>query len=176
MSWKSCVKARRLSMRWIPWVGKSLWSQSDSLFSFTLEAVLSYRLSSTMLVALIFLYVGPIAYAQRVVDQGLVIKDVTLISPERAAPLQHAYVRIRDGRIAEVSERPLRGEQQIDGAGRYLTPGLIDSHVHLAVSPGFPAAMTAEQAAAHPDVVAATRAQDPKSYLFFGFTTVVDLI
>ena len=135
-------------MRWIPWVGKSLWSQSDSLFSFTLEAVLSYRLSSTMLVALIFLYVGPIAYAQRVVDQGLVIKDVTLISPERAAPLEHAYVRIRDGRIAEVSERPLRGERQIDGTGRYLTPGLIDSHVHLGSIPG----MTDEQEAAHPDI------------------------
>ena len=107
---------------------------------------------------------------------GLVVSDVTIVSPERAAPLEHAYVRILDGRIAEVSTRPLRGQEKIDGTGRYLIPGLIDSHVHLAVPPGFPAAMTREQAAAHPDVVASTLAQDPKSYLFFGFTTVVDLV
>jgi imidazolonepropionase-like amidohydrolase len=107
---------------------------------------------------------------------GLVVSDVTVVSPERAAPLEHAYVRIREGRIVEVSESPLLGEQEIDGTGRYLIPGLIDSHVHLAVSPGFPAAMTAEQAAAHPEIVAANLAQDPKSFLFFGFTTVVDLV
>jgi hypothetical protein len=34
---------------------------------------------------------------------GLVISDVTVISPERAAPLEHAHVNIRDGRIEEVS-------------------------------------------------------------------------
>jgi imidazolonepropionase-like amidohydrolase len=68
---------------------------------------------------------------------GLVISDVTVISPERAAPLQHAHVRIRDGRIKEVSERPLEGGQKTNGTGRYLFPGLIDTHVHLAISPGF---------------------------------------
>lgn len=107
---------------------------------------------------------------------GLVISDVTVISPERAEPLTHAYVRIVDGKIAEVSERPLRGERQIDGAGRFLIPGLIDGHVHLAVSPGYPAAMTAEQARAHPEIVAGNLAQDPKSFLFYGFTTVIDLV
>lgn len=107
---------------------------------------------------------------------GLVVSDVTVISPERAAPLEHAFVRILEGRIAEVSERPLRGEQAIDGMGRYLIPGLIDSHAHLAVPPGFPSAMTVQQAAAHPEIVAAALAQDPKSYLFFGFTTLVDLV
>jgi imidazolonepropionase-like amidohydrolase len=108
--------------------------------------------------------------------QGLVIADVTIVSPERPAPLAHAYVRILDGRIVEVSARPLLGQEEIAGSGRYLVPGLIDSHVHLAVPPGFPSAMTREQAAAHPEVVASTLAQDPKSYLFFGFTTVVDLV
>jgi imidazolonepropionase-like amidohydrolase len=106
---------------------------------------------------------------------GLVISNVTVVSPERAAPLAHAYVRILDGKIAAVSESRLRGETEIDGTGRYLIPGLIDSHVHLALAPGFPSGMTAEQAAAHPDIVAAALAQDPRSYVFFGFTTVVDL-
>jgi imidazolonepropionase-like amidohydrolase len=105
-----------------------------------------------------------------------VVSDVTVVSPDRAAPLEHAYVRIDEGRIAEVSTRPLRGESEIDGRGRFLVPGLIDSHVHLALPPGFPAPMTPEQAAAHPEVVAAALEQDPKSFLYYGFTTVVDLV
>ena len=85
-------------------------------------------------------------------------------------------MRILDGQIAEVSEHRLLGATGIDGNGRFLIPGLIDSHVHLAVAPkGFPAPMTPEQAVANPKIVAAALAQDPKSFLFFGFTTVVDL-
>lgn len=114
--------------------------------------------------------------ASRDPSSGLVISDVTVISPERAAPLDHAHVRIRDGRIMEVSERPLEGGQEIDGTGRYLIPGLIDAHVHLAISPGFPAAMTAADAAANPDIVAEALAQDPKSFLYFGFTSLLDLV
>jgi imidazolonepropionase-like amidohydrolase len=105
-----------------------------------------------------------------------VISDVTVISPERARPLEHAHVRIHDGRITEVSERPLQGGQEINGTGRYLIPGLIDTHVHLAVSPGFPAPMTAADATASPEIVAEALAQDPKSYLYFGFTTLLDLV
>jgi imidazolonepropionase-like amidohydrolase len=116
------------------------------------------------------------ATPKQVSRSGLVVSDVTVISPERTTPLTHAYVRIVDGKITEVSERRLRGERQIDGTGRYLIPGLIDSHVHLAVSPGYPAAMTAEQARAHPAIVAGNLAQDPRSFLFYGFTTVIDLV
>ena len=107
---------------------------------------------------------------------GLVISDVTVVSAERVAPLEHAYVRIRDGRIAEVSSRPIKGVEEIDGKGRFLIPGLIDTHVHLAIAPGFPASMTAADAAANPEIVAAALAQDPKSYLYFGFTTVLDMV
>jgi imidazolonepropionase-like amidohydrolase len=105
-----------------------------------------------------------------------VISDVTVISPERAAPLEHAHVRIHDGRITEVSERPIAGGHTINGTGRYLIPGLIDTHVHLAIPPGFPASMTAADAARHPDIVAEALAQDPRSYLYHGFTTVLDLV
>ncbi len=107
---------------------------------------------------------------------GLVISNVTVISPERAAPLEHAYVRIVDGRIEELGAERLRGSSEIDGTGRYLIPGLIDSHVHLVLPPGFPAPMTAEQAAAHPEIVADALEQYPKSFLYFGFTTVIDLV
>jgi len=60
----------------------------------------------------------------------------------------------------------------LDGKGPYLTPGLIDSHVHLANAPG----MTPEQAQLHPDIEQAARRQEPRSFLSFGFTTLIDLI
>ena len=86
-----------------------------------------------VLTALIVLNVGSIAHAQRVVDQGIVIENVTLISPERAAPLLRADVVIRDGQIVEVGTNLVAGAyaRRIDGSGRFLIPGLIDSHVHV---------------------------------------------
>jgi imidazolonepropionase-like amidohydrolase len=100
-----------------------------------------------------------------------VISDVTVISPERPAPLEHAYVRLENGRIAEVSSRPLKGGTSIEGRGKFLIPGLIDSHAHLGQVPG----MQPAQAAAHADLIAKALAQEPRSYLYFGFTTVLSL-
>jgi imidazolonepropionase-like amidohydrolase len=100
-----------------------------------------------------------------------VIADVTLVSPERAAPLEHAYVRLEAGRIAEVSSQPLKGGQLVDGRGKFLIPGLIDTHMHLGEVPG----MAPPQLAAHRDLAAKARAQEPRSYLYFGFTTVLSL-
>jgi imidazolonepropionase-like amidohydrolase len=108
-----------------------------------------------------------------VVDQGLVIKNVTLISPERAGPLLHADIVLRDGRIAEIGTNLLTGPhvRRIDGSGRFLIPGLIDSHVHA----GHSAALDDDAIDAHPELWAAYRAQVPRAYLAFGFTTIVDL-
>jgi hypothetical protein len=60
----------------------------------------------------------------------------------------------------------------MDGSGLFLAPGLIDSHVHLGAIPG----MRADQEAQHPDVGKAARDQIPRSFLLFGFTTLIDLI
>jgi imidazolonepropionase-like amidohydrolase len=113
------------------------------------------------------------ARAQRIVTDGTVITNVIVISPERAAPLVHADVVIRNGRIADISSHltvnaPAR---RIDGTGRFLIPGLIDSHVHVNHS----AALDDDAIDAHPQLWAAYRAQVPRAYLAFGFTSVVDL-
>jgi imidazolonepropionase-like amidohydrolase len=103
------------------------------------------------------------------------IQDVTLISPERPAPLPHAHIVIRDGRIVSAgAESPGNagpGITVISGAGTYAVPGLIDGHVHLAGVPG----MLPDHEAAMPDVVTEYDRQLPRSYLYFGFTAVVDL-
>ena len=60
----------------------------------------------------------------------------------------------------------------LDGRGLFLTPGLIDSHVH----PGTPPGMTGEQEAQHPELAQRAWQQMPRSFLLYGFTTLVDLI
>jgi imidazolonepropionase-like amidohydrolase len=104
------------------------------------------------------------------------IDNVTVVSPERAQRLPGATVHIRDERIVEISRRAGKVKHEaaivIDGKGLFLVPGLIDSHVHLYYIPG----MLPDQEQAHPDIAQAAREQFPKSYLYFGFTTLVDLI
>jgi len=102
----------------------------------------------------------------------LLIRDVTVISPERTRPLAHADVLIRGSRILDVG-RKIRAlhARVIDGKGRYLIPGLIDSHVHI----GFPAPFDTNIAAARPDLLASYREQLPRAYLAFGYTTLIDL-
>jgi hypothetical protein len=100
------------------------------------------------------------------------IRDITLISSERPERLPHAHVVARGEHIAYVGGNPPRGRSSavtvINGAGRYLVPGLIDGHVHLADVPGI-------SPAAAPALAEAYYQQLPRSYVYFGFTTVVDL-
>ena len=98
---------------------------------------------------------------------------MTLISPERIAPLLHADVVLLDGKIAEIGTNLAAGPhaRRIDGSGRFLIPGLIDSHVHA----GHSAALDDDAIEAHPELWAAYRAQVPRAYLAFGFTSIVDL-
>lgn len=125
---------------------------------------------------------GLILAAQSVVaapTSDVRIEHVTVISPERAAPLTDTDVVIHDGRIVSLATHTHTRTHTaqpagptLDGTGLYLTPGLIDSHVHLGSLPG----MTGEQETRHPDIAAAARAQIPLSYLLHGFTTLVDLV
>ncbi|HEX5258679.1 MAG TPA: amidohydrolase family protein [Sphingomicrobium sp.] len=106
-------------------------------------------------------------------SRWLIIQDVTIVSPERPVPLDHADVLIHGTRIAQIGRRlqPPAGAHRISGSGRFLIPGLIDSHVHV----GHSAALTDEEIDRHPELWAAYKAQVPRAFLAFGFTTVVDL-
>jgi imidazolonepropionase-like amidohydrolase len=111
--------------------------------------------------------------------QDLRIEHVTVVSPERSAPLlPDVNVTVREGRIAAIVPAAQDKDSRhadasaIGGRGLYLVPGLIDTHVHLGSIPG----MTEEQERAHPDIARAAREQIPRSYLYFGFTTLIDLV
>ena len=70
-------------------------------------------------------------------------------------------------------EKPVspEGYQELDGTGKFLIPGLIDSHVHLANTAGFNGPLKNK----YPELVELYYRQLPKSYLYFGFTTLIDV-
>jgi imidazolonepropionase-like amidohydrolase len=120
---------------------------------------------------LIALAIGPALSAELVVEQ------VTVVSPQLAAPQPKQNVLIRDGRIVSVSSKPVSaasGATRIDGRGKFLTPGLMDSHVHVGEVPGFP--FGADTDPAMRSMRDAYTRQQPRSYLYYGVTQVVNLL
>jgi imidazolonepropionase-like amidohydrolase len=109
-------------------------------------------------------------------EPRLWITGATVISPERADNGQQLDVLIEGDRIASVVKALTSGTARdapvFNAAGMYLMPGLIDSHVHLAGVPGFSPVMEYR----HPFLAREYRAQLPRSFLRYGYTTVIDLV
>ncbi|MET0267679.1 MAG: amidohydrolase family protein [Duganella sp.] len=103
------------------------------------------------------------------------ISNVVLVSPERLDQIVPGSVLIDQERIVRVERSPDArapdNARVIDGQGYYLTPGLIDSHVHLQSIPG----MSMEQPEQMTAMADAYYAQLPRSFLYFGYTSVIDL-
>ena len=86
--------------------------------------------------------------------QSFVVKDVRVFDGERV--IEQRSVLVENGRISRVGGPDVqipRGTEVIDGRGRTLLPGLIDSHVHLTDS----------------------AAADLRQALSLGVTTVLDM-
>jgi imidazolonepropionase-like amidohydrolase len=103
------------------------------------------------------------------------ITDVTIISPERLDRVRTGSVLIEDGRIVRVERKggvkKPAGAMVVSGKGQFLIPGLIDSHVHLASVPG----AGFDQIGGKSGMIRAYYKQLPRSYLYYGYTTVIDL-
>ena len=64
----------------------------------------------------------------------IVFQDISIVDPARGVTLPHRTVAIRDGKIAWVGDASATpdsdGATVIDGRELYLSPGLVDMHVH----------------------------------------------
>jgi imidazolonepropionase-like amidohydrolase len=72
--------------------------------------------------------------AQTPAPSATVIQNATILTVTKGT-IQKGSILIRDGRIAEVGERVAvpAGATVIDAAGRFVMPGIVDAHSHIAV-------------------------------------------
>ena len=129
----------------------------------SVKAAISASLSTLLAIQVFAVHAGEI-----------LIENVTVVTPDVEQPLLHRHVLIRDERIAAVSAEPIAAApdaQRIDGHGKFLTPGIMDSHVHVSYPPGLPPGTD------DPLLAALTESfvrQQPRSYLYFGVTQILD--
>ncbi|GGY05776.1 amidohydrolase [Litchfieldella qijiaojingensis] len=98
--------------------------------------------------------------------------NANVVDTRRGEILTDQEVRIQGGRIVEISDTPLTGEDDrtIDLKGHFLMPGLVDSHVHVtAITPNFALLETLS-----PFYVGAKSSELLENMLMRGFTTVRD--
>src|SRR5580693_5556155 len=123
-----------------------------------------------------------VTIAQSSPDQALDrtwITDVRIISPEKIDHIEKGSVLIENGRIVRVNRtkraKKPAGATVVSGEGQFLVPGLIDSHVHLASIPGMSPEVNFGPVEAKPTWIKEYFKQLPRSYLYFGYTTLIDL-
>ena len=87
------------------------------------------------LLAALLLAVPMAAQTSASKPRGVVLADVTVVSMEREGALAHQDVVVREGVIQKVGPHRAGTEwpndlEVVDGAGKFLLPGLADMHVH----------------------------------------------
>lgn len=111
------------------------------------------------------------------------ITNVTLIDGKGGAPVMNATVIVRDGKIecAGANCKVVAGLDVVDGRGLFLTPGLIDSHVHFSQTgwaDGRPDALDLRANFPYDKTVGALKAHPEKftrAWLCSGVTSVFDV-
>jgi imidazolonepropionase-like amidohydrolase len=130
------------------------------------------RIRTSLALLLFALVAWPVRPAAQQAPSALIVRGVTLIDGNGGAPLANATVVVEGTRITQVSVGAVAapaGAQVIDGRGKFLIPGLIDVHIHLAGGSGNRAntqPITAQQE------LAGVRALH--TFLYAGVTTVFD--
>ncbi len=109
----------------------------------------------------------------------------TLVDGTGAAPVRNAVVVIRDGRIACAGPRPRcpvpDDADTVRADGKWITPGLIDTHVHFSQTgwvDGRPDALDLRDSHPYEQVEAELQARPERffrSYLCSGVTSVFDV-
>ncbi len=108
------------------------------------------------------------------VEKGVWISNVTIISPEseNIKPFVGNVVIDKD-QIVYVGQEDIRltgSHKRIDASGKFLIPGLIDSHVHISSIAGMHYGHVRDL----PELSKSYFEQLPNSYLYFGYTTLID--
>jgi imidazolonepropionase-like amidohydrolase len=91
------------------------------------------------MIGAIALVLAAASLTQDPANRPVVITNVTVIPMDRERVVANQSVVVERGVIARLGPanqvRIPDGAQQVDGSGKYLIPGLVDVHVHLASNP-----------------------------------------
>lgn len=88
-----------------------------------------------MLSLLLSLSLSAAAAPPRIESPALLVSNVTVIPLDTDEVLRERDVLIRDGRIVSITAaKPsrVRNTEVVDGSGKFLLPGFVDAHVHVA--------------------------------------------
>jgi hypothetical protein len=104
----------------------------------------------------------------------VLIENVTIVSSHFQAPKMQMNVLLYDGRITEITQNKITSyDFKINGADKFLTPGIMDSHAHVSSIPGMGFGVE-PMAIKHPKLVKAYFEQQPRSFLYYGVTQILD--
>lgn len=108
-------------------------------------------------------------------NEGLYISNITIITSEDGhySPFVGHLVIEKDKIVYIDKNKPnISGEfEEIDGTEKFVIPGLIDSHVHITEVQG----MLPHHMEKYPELTDEFNKQMPRSYLYHGFTTLINL-
>jgi len=70
--------------------------------------------------------------------ENVLVRNATIFTSGKAGVLEHADLLVVDGKIAKVGSGLAlpAGARVIDATGKFVTPGIIDEHSHVAISQG----------------------------------------
>ncbi len=129
------------------------------------------------IVLLFFFLVGGLAQA----SHDLIINNAALISHIDGQMPRHVNVLIIDGKINQISAARIEADRSetespvptIDAEGLFLTPGLMDSHVHVSGVPGM-GFWGNGIINRNSEIAEAFVKQQPRSLLYYGVTQILD--
>ena len=100
-----------------------------------LALLLVFILTTVLIASSIMLldYVKPSRLFAVTPQEKLVIDNINIVLPSNDKVLKNRQVTIENGVISEINiaKTPFKNSKYVDGGGDYLTPGLIDMHVHM---------------------------------------------
>jgi len=117
-----------------------------------------------------------LAVASATAAQNLLVENITVLSSDAGSIHPVRNILVRGGRIEKISSKRIFVDddvQIINGLGKFLTPGIMDSHVHVSIIPGLGFAGDV-RAANHPEITNAYLEQQPRSLLYYGVTQILD--
>ena len=112
---------------------------------------------------------------QLTLSEGIHISNVTIITTEDGSYDPYVGHVVAEGNkiiYLGKKEPKIQGTfDEIDGRRKFVIPGLIDSHVHITEIQG----MLPSHMEKYPELTGAFYKQMPRSYLYHGFTTLINL-